>query len=135
MITGSCLCGQLSYELDESKAETALHCHCSDCQKVTGSGKATVVMFPRESVRLSGDHKLYKSIGTDGSHVGRGFCPVCGSQMLTFVEELPDHVFVKAGTMDDSDWVKPTANCWRKSASIWSPVDETLTSFEQNPPG
>ncbi len=134
MITGSCLCGQLSYELDETKTEAALHCHCKDCQKVTGSGKATIVMLPRDSVKLSGEHKLYKSRGTDGSHVGRGFCPICGSQMLTFVEEIPDHVFVKAGTMDDSSWVKPEANCWHESESTWSPVNTAVMSFDRNPP-
>ncbi|MGB2270972.1 MAG: GFA family protein, partial [Candidatus Micropelagos thuwalensis] len=55
MITGSCLCGQLSYELDETKTEAQLHCHCRDCQKVTGSGKATIVMLPRENLKLSGE--------------------------------------------------------------------------------
>ena len=133
MITGSCLCGQLSYELDETKTEAQLHCHCRDCQKVTGSGKATIVMLPRENLRLSGEHKLYKSRGTDGSHVARGFCPICGSQMLTFVEEIPDHVFVKAGTMDDSSWVKINSSFWSDTAMDWSPLDKSLDSFKQNP--
>lgn len=73
MITGSCLCGQLFYELDETKTEAALHCHCKDCQKVTGSGKATIVMLPRESVKLSGEHKLYKSRERTGRMSGGGF--------------------------------------------------------------
>ena len=33
MITGSCLCGEVSYEMEESKAGSAFHCHCSRLQK------------------------------------------------------------------------------------------------------
>jgi hypothetical protein len=133
MITGSCLCGQLHYELDETQAGEALNCHCTDCRKVTGSGKATVVTIPLDAIELHGEYKTYEKLGTDGSHVGRGFCPDCGSQMLTFVKELDGFVFVKAGTMDDSEWVKPVANCWVPSSCSWSPADETLTGFAANP--
>ncbi len=133
MISGRCLCKQLHYELDETQAGPALHCHCRDCQRVTGSGKATVVMVPQDAIDLRGHYRLYSSRGSDGSHVNRGFCPDCGSQMLTFVDELPGLVFVKAGTLDDSSWLRVDSNCWIDSASDWSPVDVTLPGFSQNP--
>src|SRR6056300_637762 len=100
MSHGSCLCGAIKFEFDENAVTTAFHCHCKDCQRVTGSGKATVAMFPETAVKIVGEIKTYSNLGTDGSHVKRGFCPNCGSQMFTFVEEIPDHVFIKAGTMD-----------------------------------
>lgn len=134
MITGSCLCGQLNYSLDETKAGVGFHCHCRDCQKVTGSGKATVVHVPEEALSLNGNYTLYEKRGTDGSHVQRGFCPTCGGQMLTYVREVPGFVFVKAGTMDDTSWVEIAANCWTHSASPWSPADQTITGFPANPP-
>lgn len=134
MITGSCLCGQLYYQLDETQAGAAFHCHCRDCQKVTGSGKATVVHLPEAALALHGEHKIYEKNGTDGSTVRRGFCPHCGSQMLTFIAEIPGFVFVKAGTMDDSSWISMQANCWTASANSWSPVDTTIAGFAGNPP-
>ena len=133
MITGSCLCGQLHYQLDETQAQLAVHCHCRDCQKVTGCGKATVAALPLDAIELFGEHRIYSSRGTDGSHVNRGFCPQCGGQMLTFVDELPGLVFVKAGTMDDSDWLVVNASCWTHSASCWSPVDESIEGYAANP--
>lgn len=133
MVSGSCLCGALSYQLDESRAGPAMHCHCRDCQRVTGSGKATIVLVPQDAIDIRGEYRLYSSVGTDGSHVHRGFCGTCGSQMLTFVDEMPGSLFVKAGTMDDTSWIEIVANCWTGSARHWSPSDDTVRGFRANP--
>ena len=87
----------MQYEFDETQVGLGLHCHCKDCQRATGSGKATVIMFPLNAVKIEGEYKTYASLGLEGSHVNRGFCPNCGSQMFTFVDELPDQMLIKAG--------------------------------------
>ncbi len=130
---GGCLCGAIRYRCDEEQVITAMHCHCKDCQRVTGSGKATVVMFPDSAVAISGDFSTFDSLGTNGSHVRRGFCPTCGSQMFTFIEEVPGHVFIKAGSMDESDWLKVDLNCWESSAHSWLPPDSSLPGVAKNP--
>ena len=84
MQNGRCLCGKVQYEFDETQVGFGLHCHCKDCQRVTGSGKATVILFPLDAVKIEGEYKTYASLGFEGSHVNRGFCPNCGSQMFTF---------------------------------------------------
>ena len=133
MTTGSCLCGDIQYECDQAQSTAALHCHCKDCQKVTGSGKATIVMFPESAVSISGDFQQFGVVGSDGSHVNRGFCPRCGSQMFTHIDEMPGLIFIKAGTMDDSSWVEVSLNCWESTASPWSPADGNLPGSERNP--
>ncbi len=134
MAHGQCLCGDISYTYEEDSMVSAFHCHCKDCQRVTGSGKATVGMFPDSAVSIDGEFKTYASIGTDGSHVKRGFCPTCGSQMFTFVKEIPGHTFIKAGGMDNSDHLNVALNCWTKSASAWSMPDDNVPGVEANPP-
>lgn len=133
METGSCLCGQLHYRFERSQVLSAHHCHCRDCQKVTGSGKATIVMVPTPALHYEGEMHSYTVVGTDGSHVCRGFCPRCGSQILSFVEEMPDIRFVKAGSLDDSSWVTIGSSFWSESAQPWSPVDTSVSTFERNP--
>ena len=128
MTTGGCLCGQLRYGCDPTKVVTAFHCHCKDCQRVTGSGKATVAMFPQAAVDIQGEVKTFASRGTDGSHVTRGFCPHCGSQLFTFVEEIAGQVFIKAGTMDVSDWLEVNLN------SAWLGPDPNVPGVPKNPP-
>lgn len=134
MQKGHCLCEQVQYEFDETQVGFGLHCHCKDCQRVTGSGKATVILFPLDAVNIEGEYKTYASRGFEGSHVKRGFCPNCGSQMFTFVEEIPGMVFIKAGGMEDTSWLSVETTCWTDTARDWSPADTDTMCFELNPP-
>ena len=133
MQKGHCLCGSVQYEFDETQAAMKLHCHCKDCQRVTGSGKATVIMFPQDAVNIEGEYKTFASRGFDGSHVNRGFCLTCGSQMFTFVDEIPGQMFIKAGGMEDTSWLSIDFTCWTSTARDWMPPDDTMPGFEQNP--
>ena len=131
--TGSCLCGEVSYSFNESSVISAHHCHCRDCQKSTGSGKATIVMIPENALQMKGEIKIYTVTGTDGSHVTRGFCESCGSPLISYIEEMQGIRLIKAGSLDDSSWLKIDSNFWSSTAREWSPVDETLHSFIKNP--
>ena len=77
--------------------------------------------------------KYFESKGTSGSHVRRGFCSICGSGILSYAKELPHILFIKAGTLDDSSWVKIDSNFFTKSANDWNKPDESIKCFEGNP--
>ena len=130
---GGCLCGEVTYEFNQSDILSAHHCHCKDCQKSTGSGKATILIIPASSLVIEGDLKNFSVLGSAGSHISRGFCENCGSPLISFVEENPDLKFIKAGSLDDSSWVSPDSNFFSTSAIPWSPVDEGIHSFTHNP--
>ena len=131
--TGSCLCGAVSYSFNESSVISAHHCHCKDCQKSTGSGKATIIVVPEPALEMEGEIKFFTVTGTSGGHVTRGFCESCGSPLISFVEEMQGVKFIKAGSLDDSSWLKVDSNFWSSTARDWSPVDKALHSFKQNP--
>ncbi|HEX5637745.1 MAG TPA: GFA family protein [Gammaproteobacteria bacterium] len=133
VVTGGCLCGRYLYEFDRDHALSAHHCHCKDCRKMTGSGKATIILVPTAALQARGELKTYTVTGADGSHVTRGFCPNCGSGVISFIEEMPDIRFVKAGTLEDSSWVKIVSSFWSSTAEPWSPVDTNCEVFERNP--
>ena len=130
---GGCLCGNVNYEFNKSSALTTHHCHCKDCQKSTGSGKATIMLLPKDELKISGELKFYTVTGSAGSHVTRGFCENCGSPILSFVEENADIRFIKLGSLNDSSWVKTESNFWSSTANKWSPADEEIFSFTHNP--
>ena len=133
MQKGHCLCGDVQYQFDETRAGFGLHCHCKDCQRTTGSGKATILFIAKKYVDLNGELKYFESKGSSGSHVRRGFCPNCGSGVLSCSKELPRILFVKAGTLDDSTWVKIDSNFFTKSANAWDSADESIKCFDGNP--
>ena len=133
METGGCLCSRVRYKFDREKIVSAGHCHCKDCQKVTGSGKATIIFIPTESLMINDKYKIYSVVGTDGTNVHRGFCPSCGSPIISYVTEQPNLRFIKAGSLDDSTWVKTESSFWSTSACEWDPIDINLPSFPYNP--
>jgi hypothetical protein len=131
--SGGCLCGAIRYEFPHAAVISAHHCHCKDCQRSTGSGKATILFIPADALTVKGEPKTYTVVGSEGSHVTRGFCGNCGSPVLSYVAEQPSLKFIKAGSLDDSRWVDISSSYWRGSAEAWSPVDELLPSFSGNP--
>ena len=132
-VEGGCLCGLVRYNFDKDDVISSHHCHCKDCQKSTGSGKATIVFIPSSSVVIKGEIKFFSVTGKDGGHVNRGFCPQCGSPLISFVEEMKEIKFIKAGSLDDSSWIKVKSSFWNTTAESWSPVDEEIDSFTHNP--
>ena len=44
---GRCQCGDISYSINKSKIISTHHCHCKDCQRTTGSGKATIIFIAK----------------------------------------------------------------------------------------
>ena len=130
---GGCLCEKVGYKFNQSNVLSAHHCHCTDCQKSTGSGKATILLIPADVLEVNGEIKYYSVTGSAGSHISRGFCENCGSPLISFVEENPDIKFIKAGSLEDSSWVSADSNFFSSSASPWSPVDEDIHSFTHNP--
>jgi len=130
---GGCLCGKITYKFKQSKVLATHHCHCKDCQKSTGSGKATIVVVPDEELKVEGNLKFYTVTGSAGSHITRGFCENCGSPVISFVEENSGMKFIKAGSLEDSSWLIVTSNFWSSTAQSWSPVDKEVFTFSHNP--
>ena len=131
--SGKCHCGEISYSFKKSKLISSHHCHCKDCQRSTGSGKATILFVPKKYIELKGNLKFYELKGFSGSHIQRGFCENCGSGILSYAKEIPHINFIKAGTLDDSSWVKADSNFFIDSAHDWNKPDNTIKSFNKNP--
>ena len=133
-LTGSCLCGSVTYSADAEPLAQAI-CHCTDCQRQSGSVFSTVVVVPRPALVVEGDTLssfATTSEGTDTENL-RHFCSACGSPIFSLLEATPDLAYVKVGTLDDPSWFEPTIEVFARSAYPWSPHFEHATSFEQGP--
>lgn len=131
---GGCLCGAVRYEFD-AEPIAAVHCHCKDCQRATGSGFATVFGLSREQLDISGSDQLgrFTLTADSGRDVSRSFCARCGSPLFTEADNNPTLIWIKAGSLDDASWLQPTARCWTGSAAPWAPADDDLVRHTGNP--
>ena len=132
-IQGGCLCGAVRF-VASAEPVVARLCWCRLCQYY-GSGNATLnLAFARDAVKLSGELADYASIADSGNHMHRRFCPRCGTHLFSEAESRPHLIFVRAGTLDDPELARPAATIWTARAPSWACVNESLPSWEGQPP-
>lgn len=133
-IAGSCLCGAIKYMSSVEPVLVAL-CHCAHCQKQSGGAFSVNVAIPKGSLRLTaGRTTVFQTERRSGQPVYRHFCSSCGSPIYSDVVATPQLDWLKAGTLDDTSWVKPDVNIWGDSAQSWVVHREGMPLFAQNPP-
>jgi hypothetical protein len=135
-LDGHCLCGNVTYHSDGEPVATLI-CHCTDCQRASGSPSSTVVGVERDTFRIDGDTlSEFTTTGEDtGEAVHRHFCSACGSTLISIAEATPDMVWIKAGTLDDHSWLEPEMEIWARSKHPYViPDEENRGVFERSVP-
>jgi hypothetical protein len=130
-IQGGCLCGAVRYQCPVD-AVLQFNCHCRDCQRSSGSAFAAIAGFPLASVSLTGVVQYFRSSGSSGKSIRRGFCPHCGSSLFGLVDLLPGLLCIRAGTFDDPGLFAPKANLFVSHAPAWSRLDPCLRAYAEN---
>jgi hypothetical protein len=132
-ITGHCLCGAVSYSAETDVVMQGA-CHCTECQRQTGTAFSVFVAIPRAALSIEGETGSFTAKGEEhGTDTERRFCAACGSPIVSFVEVVPDLAFIKAGTLDDASWVSPAIEIWSRSAQPWSPHFEGVAAVQRGP--
>ena len=126
--TGSCLCGDVSFTY-KSEPGMFLMCHCTDCQKSTGSPVASIIIVPEDDFSINGSTSSYEC----EAKVTRSFCKICGSQIYSRIESAPGVVAIKTGVLDEQPNIKPNLVCWTKSKPNWFEINHPEIAFEENP--
>jgi hypothetical protein len=132
MLTGRCLCGAVTYEIDAEPA-MAGHCYCRDCQRATGASHVSAFGVPREALRVQGELKSVTLTSDGGGAVTRYFCPQCGSGIYGANGNSP-MVNVSAGTLDDLSAFQPQFSIFVRSRPAWARFDSALMEFDAMPP-
>ena len=132
-IKGRCQCGAVRYETSVEPV-MAGHCHCTDCQKSTGTGHASGAGFPAGKVKFTGKLKSYKSKTASGGTATRKFCPVCGGRISYESTNWPGMLLVMAGSLDDASFLKPGMAVFGKRKHAWDHMDASIQTFEAMPP-
>ncbi len=127
-ISGRCQCGALSYEC-EVPPPFSLHCCCRQCQRISGTGHASVFGLPSDSVRIVGEPQSYPLRADSGNAVTSTFCATCGSPFFKRSSGFPELTFFHAATLDDPSAFAPQGVAWRKSQLHWDTLDPDLPAL------
>lgn len=131
MITGTCLCGTVRYEID-GPLGLMMNCHCSMCRKHHGSAFATFATAPLERFRwLSGEESVRSYASSSSGH--RPFCGICGSVAPMRLPAM-QLVCAPAGNLQGEMDTRPTAHMFVGSKAPWYTITDTLPQHETFPP-
>jgi hypothetical protein len=131
--TGGCQCGTLRYEISETP-QLIYTCHCTDCQRMTSSAFSMAVVVADGAFRLTrGEPRLLPRAADSGRMTTRWVCPECGSWISGAPRPGSTIRVVRAGTLDDTSWLRPTVHFWTRSAQPWIALPEGSRSFETQP--
>lgn len=120
----SCQCGSLTAEIADSAEADIIVCHCTDCQKRSGSQFGSIAYFPAEAVALAGEAREYTRGADSGSTFTTGFCPVCGSTVFAKSARRPEIVGVTVGAIADPSLPQPVRSVYEQSRHHWIAIPE-----------
>ena len=102
---GGCLCGEIRFRTTAEPVRITV-CHCTFCQRLTGSAYLVEPIFRREHVSFRGKMPNTYQNRSDGSgkRVIVNFCGRCGTTVCLDLERFPDIVGLCSGTFDDPNW-------------------------------
>lgn len=116
---GACLCGEVRYSLSED-ALTLYACHCTDCQRKTGSSFALSMLVRREALAVSEGTPLEYSLTLSDGRQSQGLsCGTCSTRLWSEPVKFPGIALLRPGTLDDTSWLDPVGHIWMRSAQPW----------------
>lgn len=124
VITGGCLCGKVRFEINAPPISTG-YCHCSICQKFTGSSMSTWTAFPAPAVQFVNEAPKYFASSPIAE---RGFCQTCGSS-LTYRLVRPKkaaYLVIFTPSLDEPTKHAPSAHSGMESKMPWIEILDDL---------
>ncbi len=129
--TGSCLCGEVTFEIDGVFEDFYL-CHCKRCQKDTGSAHAANLFSSSARLRwLSGEGKRKIFNFRSEGHI-KSFCSICGSALPNLQLE-GTLLVVPAGSLDSDVSIRPQGHIYFESRANWDHELECVPTFAELP--
>ena len=131
-LSGSCLCGGVKFEI--SPPFTAFrYCHCSRCQKASGSAHAANAFVPVAQFKwLAGESLIKRFDLPQSQRFAVCFCTQCGSRVPHQVRGRDD-MLIPAGLLDQApaDCPKPENSIFWGSRARWYVTPDARPCHEQ----
>lgn len=131
-VEGGCLCGAVRFELTAPPL-AAGYCHCSRCQRRTGTAASPGVAVDPAGFRFSsGADQVRGWQPPDGME--KCFCGVCGAHLFS---RAPDgsRMSIRMSAFDTDPGIRPSYRQFVAYAASWEPIpDDGLPRFDEARP-
>ncbi|MBF0276139.1 MAG: GFA family protein [SAR324 cluster bacterium] len=132
MIHGACLCGKVAFEM-EGVFESFRYCHCSRCQKVTGSAHASNLFIKPKYFRwIRGEEHVHRYDVPEAERFSVCFCRFCGSPCPR-ITRTGDMFVIPAGSLEKHPEIFPVCSIFWDSRAPWYHSIDELPQFKEYP--
>jgi len=130
MLTGSCFCSKVTYELDGS-LHKGRACHCSRCRKAfSGASSAYAELSPGSRITWTSGRDSLSSYGSgDGWSIG--YCGSCGSTLCGLWNDEVHGLTL--GCVDGDPGVEIEMHIFVGSKAPWDHIGGDAPQFEEHP--
>ena len=129
-IDGRCHCGNISFEAEVDPAAVAI-CHCTDCQRLSGSAFRANVAVAASHFVMRGEPKSYIKTAESGTKRRHAFCGECGTPIYACAIENPQNYSLRIGTITQRAAFTPHRQIWQRSALPWVNDLATVPAVEK----
>lgn len=131
MVTGSCLCGAVQYEIRGPLAPIQF-CHCQQCRKAQGGPFATNIPVDLSNFTLLAGSDVLKKFASSADKI-RAFCSECGSPIYSQRHSMPDVIRLRAGTLTDNIKLDLGFHIFINDQAQWWTICDDLPQYPMLP--
>ncbi len=134
VVTGGCLCGGVRFELTEPP-RSAGYCHCTRCQKRTGTASSAQARIDARTFRLLRGEELVKGWRHPDGGFEKCFCAECGSHLFSRDPDGAPHMSIRMSAFDEDPGVRLSWRTFVAYAAPWEPIpDDGLERYPEGKP-
>jgi len=131
MLVGKCTCGAVQFMV-EDQFLYAGYCHCSGCQRATGSAFSAFGGIQEEKLQITNGEGSISIFAKNRDNIV-SFCKGCGSVLFAVVRN-GEFVHVPLGTLVDDPSIRPMFHIFVGSKAPWYEITDTLPQFAEHAP-
>jgi hypothetical protein len=129
MYQGRCLCGKISFKINQ-KINDIIMCHCSECRRVQGSSFATNGNVKNENFHfLTGEENLTEFKENDNK--SRFFCQTCGSPIMAKINNNPNYTRIRLGLIEGDINEKIEKHIFVASKANWDNICDNIPQHKE----
>lgn len=116
-LSGSCLCGSVKFTCEDEFSQFHF-CHCTQCQKATGSAHVANLFTSPENIEWISGQDLVTRYDVPGRSISSAFCSSCGSP-VPYQSVSGTALVVPAGVLDSAPDIAPQDNIFWAEHAPW----------------
>ncbi len=131
-LSGQCDCGAVQFTMTSPPLFTHC-CHCTWCQRETGSAFALNAMIETDRLALEkGKVEMTNTPSASGRGQDIARCPACHVALWSHYPEAGEKIaFVRVGTLKTGHGIAPDVHIYTSTKQDWVKLNEGVPGFEE----